>query len=118
MLIVEDQFLIGAVLADDLEELGFQTAGPFMSCADALKWLETGSPDLAILDVRLRGENCTEVAHELRRRAVPFLFLTGDPDWSALHDEFAGVPVLTKPVQFPEIRAALQRLSSSISEAC
>jgi DNA-binding response OmpR family regulator len=53
-MIVEDQALIGISLEAFLEEAGFSVAGPFLSCADALRWLEHNTPHVAVLDVRLR----------------------------------------------------------------
>ncbi len=53
-MIVEDQALIGMSLEAFLEDDGFSVAGPFLSCADALRWLEHNTPHVAVLDVRLR----------------------------------------------------------------
>jgi hypothetical protein len=42
-MIVEDQALIGMSLEASLEEAGFDVAGPFMSNAQALKWMENAA---------------------------------------------------------------------------
>jgi DNA-binding response OmpR family regulator len=58
-MIVEDQALIGMSLKAFLEDAGFAVAGPFPSCADALRWLEHNTPQVAVLDVSLRdGTAC------------------------------------------------------------
>jgi len=58
-MIVEDQALIGMSLEAFLEDAGFTVAGPFPSCADALRWLEHNTPQVAVLDVSLRdGTAC------------------------------------------------------------
>src|SRR6478736_5185685 len=49
VLIVEDEPITAMGLEMDIEDK-YRIAGPFSSCADALAWLETGTPELAILD--------------------------------------------------------------------
>src|ERR671921_706764 len=61
-MIVEDQALIGMSLEASLEEAGFTVAGPFMSCAQALQWLEHNSPDLAVLDVIIKDGTSLQIA--------------------------------------------------------
>src|SRR5918997_3655838 len=72
-MIVEDQALIGMSLEASLEEAGFEVAGPFMSNAQALRWLENAAPDLALLDVMLKDGTSLRIARELKSRGVPFV---------------------------------------------
>src|SRR5918998_1887406 len=76
-LLIEDQALIGMALEASLEDAGFRVAGPFMSNAEALAWLETHTPDVALLDVLLKDGPCTAVARALRGRSVPFAIYSG-----------------------------------------
>ncbi len=63
-MIVEDQALIGMSLEAFLEEAGFAAAGPFLSCADALRWREHNTPYVAVLDISLRdGTSCLLRTH-------------------------------------------------------
>jgi DNA-binding response OmpR family regulator len=109
-LVVEDEYLIGSDLVEQLEALGFETEGPFPSCAEASAWLASNTPDLAVLDILLRDGDCLELARELRRRNVPILFYTGLLDWAPLHGEFAGAHVLRKPVRPADLARALSQL--------
>src|ERR687897_3176600 len=77
VLILEDEVLIGINLQDELQDAGFRVAGPFTTCAAALEWLQTATPDAAILDAALRDGPCREIAQELGNRAVPFLIYSG-----------------------------------------
>ncbi|MET0527472.1 MAG: response regulator [Microvirga sp.] len=96
-LIVEDQALIGMALEAYLEEFGYQVAGPLTSNASALAWLESNTPDLAILDYVLSDGSCLELVRELRRRRVPFLIYSGHSRKAETPEEFQNVPWLEKP---------------------
>src|SRR5258705_10859170 len=77
ILIVEDEPLIAMMLEDFLESLGHSVAGTCDSVECALKKVENGGFDLAILDVNLKGETVWPVASRLRERNVPFVIATG-----------------------------------------
>jgi CheY-like chemotaxis protein len=116
ILIAEDYGLIGVMLEQELREAGFVVAGPFASCAAALKWLTTHTPDAAILDIELSDGPCIEVAQTLRDRNVPFLVLAGQPCDIAHHDEaFCGFPRLEKPISQRDVIETLRGLLPSHS---
>jgi DNA-binding response OmpR family regulator len=95
-LIVEDEALISLDLDDAFSAAGFAIAGPFAKCADALRWLEQGRADLAVLDTTLQDGSCARLAAELRGRGVPFMIYSGrtsDGDAAELSD----VPWVEKP---------------------
>ena len=73
VLVVEDEFLIALELQAILEAGGFQVLGPLATVAAALDRLQTERPDAAILDVSVRGQWITPVAHVLRAMKVPFV---------------------------------------------
>ena len=76
VLVVEDEFLIAMDLTLLLHQHGWRVLGPAATVADALRLLRGETPDVALLDVNLRGEPVTAVAEELRARGVPFVLLT------------------------------------------
>ena len=55
ILVVEDGPLIAMMLADGLEHGGHEVIGPAASAAEALALCDAAIPDLALLDVDLRG---------------------------------------------------------------
>jgi DNA-binding response OmpR family regulator len=73
----EDQALIGLALERDLEDAGFDIVGPFTSVAAALAWVETSTPDLAVLDYKLQDGSCTALVGVLRERGVPVVIHSG-----------------------------------------
>jgi DNA-binding NtrC family response regulator len=109
-MIVEDQALIGMSLEAYLEEAGFLVAGPFPSCADALQWLESNTPQVAVLDVSLTDGTALPIARELKGRNTPFAVYSGLPFSANLPEEFDDVPWLEKPAPREELTQTLARL--------
>jgi DNA-binding response OmpR family regulator len=112
ILIVEDEPLIAMMLEDFIQSLGHEVSGNCDSVGTALKEVEKGAFDLAILDINLKGENVWPVASALREKGTPFVLATGghvDPPPA----EFAGVPTIEKPYTIdrvtPIIEAVLAR---------
>src|SRR5215212_8822543 len=71
VLVVEDEFLIAMDLELLLRRHGWRVLGPAATVAEALRLLADERPDVALLDLNLRGELATPVAEELRAgRAV------------------------------------------------
>ena len=71
-LVAEDEALIAMGLAADCDDAGLEIVGPFASCAQALDWVEEHTPDIALLDVRLKDGPCTALARTLVQRACPW----------------------------------------------
>lgn len=68
--------------------------------------LERGSPDLAILDVRVRDDLIYPLAEVLARRKVPFIFCTGTHH-TALPARWSTHPLIAKPVPKERLARAL-----------
>jgi CheY-like chemotaxis protein len=76
-MIVEDQTLIGLSLEAYLEDTGFGACPMFPSSAEALAWLATNTPTVAIIDFTLREGPCTKLVRILRKRDIPFVIYSG-----------------------------------------
>lgn len=98
VLLLEDEVLIGINLQDELQDAGFRVAGPFATCISALEWLETSTPDAAILDAALKDGSCQAIALVLSKRAVPFLIYSGFGEDRKLIADFATVTWIEKLV--------------------
>ncbi len=110
ILIVEDEPLIALMLEDYLEVLGRTVAGSADCVAEALRLIEAGDIDAAILDINLRnGEKSWPIADALAGSGKPFLFASGgyDDDITETHRTR---PVLTKPFTMEAIGRALDQL--------
>jgi DNA-binding response OmpR family regulator len=113
VLLLEDEALIAVALQDDLEEAGYGVAGPFVTCTDALSWLEAHRPDLAVLDTVLKDGPCKEVALRLTSLGVPFLVYSGlVEDMNAL-PELASATWIEKPATAQALLQALAGLRVS-----
>ena len=110
VLVLEDEAIIALNLQDELQDAGYRVAGPFTTCSAALEWLQTATPDAAILDAALKEDTCREVALELSHRAVPFLIYSGHREDHPLLAEFHHVAWIEKPIPAPELVHACQQL--------
>ena len=79
VLVVEDDFMIGDVLAEVLESQGAMVVGPIGRTGEALVAVQEQAPrlDVAVLDIDLHGERSYPVADALLSRGIPFVFTTG-----------------------------------------
>lgn len=110
ILVVEDEPLISMMLEDFLDALGYRLAGCVDDVSGALRHVEAGNFDAALLDVNLRdGETSWPVADALSQRGQPFILATGGGN-DSVPERHAGVPVLSKPYTLDGIRAAFDSL--------
>ena len=108
VLVVEDEFLIAIDLALLLQEHGWRVLGPAATVAEALRLLADERPDVALLDLNLRGELVTPVAEELRVQDVPFVLASAyDSHGLTAVAALAEVPNLGKPTDERRLLAAL-----------
>jgi CheY-like chemotaxis protein len=77
ILLVEDEALIAAMVADMLTDLGATVIGPASSVPKAMALVETETFDAAVLDINLHGEMVHPVADLLIERGIPVLFASG-----------------------------------------
>ena len=110
VLVLEDEALIALNLQDELQDAGYAIAGPFTTCAAALEWLRTETPDVAILDAALRDGPCREIALELTRREVPFLIYSGHHEDCEFLAEFHHITWIEKPVPSEVLVRACRQL--------
>ena len=76
----------------------------------ALRLAEQEALDGAVLDVNLNGDWCFPIAEVLRRRGVPFIFLTGYDDEPSSRSS-CGLPGgSSKPVLGPHLIEALSEV--------
>tara|TARA_B100001750_G_C15019221_1_gene356115 strand:+ start:105 stop:476 length:372 start_codon:yes stop_codon:yes gene_type:complete len=111
VLVVEDAFLVGIQLKEDIESLGYSVVGPANSVKKALSLLEEHSINAAILDVNLGHEDSTPIAEKLEGANIPFLFITGYESVSEDRTIFAEKKLLRKPILLPDIQEAINELA-------
>lgn len=108
ILIVEDNSLIGEVIAETISEAGGWPLGPVVSEREALDMIDynPGKPDAAILDIRLEGDSF-DVATRLQNLGVPFIFASGHRDDVPAH--LRSVQVCQKPYTARELLCSLEQ---------
>lgn len=94
VLVVEDEFIVAAMLADVLEDEGAAVIGPVGTQSEGIDLATSATVDAAVLDWNLNGEPGAPVARALRARGIPFVISTG---YDVVEAEFATAPVLRKP---------------------
>jgi DNA-binding response OmpR family regulator len=112
-LIVEDQALIGLALEAYLEEMGFCDCETLPSGGEALDWLATHTPTIAILDYSLKDGPCITLIRTLQERGIPFVIYSGHKRCVA--PEFRNVPWITKPCDREVLLAALTRAALALT---
>ena len=99
VLVVEDEFLVALTTIDFLERLGCEVVGPAASLPVALELARSETLDAAVLDMNIAGAMIWPVARALRRRRVPFVFLSAYCDLEVVSGPFAATPCLEKPLE-------------------
>lgn len=107
ILIVEDEYLIGAMISDFLEDFGAIPVGPVASVAEALAKIAEHPLDIAVVDWNLKGESGSAIGTALRERGIPFVISTG---YGVVEAAFADAPVLNKPYGPHVLATELERL--------
>ena len=110
ILVVEDHFLLADVVCDFLRNCGLNPVGPAATTREATKLARRAALDGAVLDLKLGDELCLSVCTILRARRIPFLFLTGYSELSLIPIEFRSAPLVCKPFETNEMKAALSRM--------
>ena len=109
ILIVEDEPMIGLMLEDFLDSLGYSVAGTADGLITACRHARMGGFDAAILDVNLGGELVWPAADILMDKGMPFLFVTGGSS-DDLPARFASCPRIEKPFTLAIVEQALEQL--------
>jgi len=108
ILVVEDDVMIGGLLAETLEDLGHVVCGVETDAANAVAAAARHHPDLMIVDVGLgEASGVAAVEEILLSGFVPHVFATGD----ALRDLSLGpnAVLIQKPFRGPDIVHAIER---------
>jgi DNA-binding response OmpR family regulator len=107
ILLVEDSWQLGNAMKRMLRVLGADVAGPAASTADAEHLLAERTPDVAIVDINLRGgERANGLIDRLREQRIPVVVVTGYTDVSLPTGKVEAI--LQKPVSMERFLAILR----------
>ena len=112
ILVVEDEMIIGAKVSMFLSELGYEVTGILPRAEEALMQLEENRPDIALLDINLKGNMdgiaLAQVLHN--EHHIPVIFLTANSDDATFQRAKAAKPYafLAKPFKKLDLQRALE----------
>ena len=114
VLIVEDEVLVGMMLARKIERFGFTVCGVVGTGEEAVSAVRRHRPGAVLMDVSLGGPmDGIEAGREIRKRsAVPIVFFTGyhrDKELLARAEAIRPLAVLDKLGPIEQIAAVLRQ---------
>lgn len=107
VLLVEDDTMLSMMLEDALSILGC-TVVKASRVAEGTALAGSAEADVAVLDVNVAGQHVYPVAATLRRRGIPFIFVTAYVR-DGVPPEYANEPLLHKPFRLAELEDLLRR---------
>jgi len=111
ILIVEDQFIEAHDLQLILEKAQYEVIGIARSVNQALKFIENEKPDLAFVDICLKGtETGIDLAKKLSENYIGFIFLSANSSRSVLEDAKKTHPYgfIVKPFREQDVLITLE----------
>ncbi len=112
ILIVEDERVVAMALEDTLISLGHSVCGLVSSGDQALKVAASASPDLVMMDIKIKGSiDGIETAKKLRDSyGIPVIFLTAYADQEILERAKLTEPLgyILKPFKSQELRSVVE----------
>lgn len=112
ILIAEDESLIAEELKDRLERMGLQVISVVATGEDAITRATQTSPDLVLMDIRLKGDiDGVEAAAAIRDRLdIPVVYLTAHSDEATINRAKQTAPFgyLIKPFVERELRVTVE----------
>jgi CheY-like chemotaxis protein len=111
ILVVEDSYLAATAVCDMVTKCGYDVAGTVGRVETGLDFVRDNAVDGAVVDIDLHGVASFPICEQLRKRDIPFVFLTGYDKPYRVPEEFRTAPWLRKPVNDREFGIALAGLA-------
>ena len=112
ILIAEDDAILALRIRKTIESMGYEVAGLAATGEDAVRMAEELRPDVALMDVRLRGEmSGVAAAASIHQQAgTPVIFVTAYSDGALIEEASRTGPYayLTKPIRDRELYASIE----------
>src|SRR5690242_20515623 len=112
ILVVEDESLLAEDIQDRLKGIGYDVVALAYTGEEALAQAALVRPDLALMDIRLKGQtDGIETARVLRERFnVPVIYLTGEADDTTLERAKSTEPLgyLLKPIEEKRLYSTIE----------
>ena len=111
VLLVEDTWQVGAALKRLLEDLGANVVGPAATVAEAERLIAEHSPDIALVDVKLRSDELSYgLMDDLHRRGISVIVTSG---YAVVPEQLEKVAaIVKKPFTAQDLLAAFRQVAS------
>jgi two-component SAPR family response regulator len=106
ILVVEDETWVAFDLEAILKAAGCIVIGPAANLRDGLDLAEQNPLDAALLDINLGYDQSFPIAYGLKRRGIPFVFVTAYSNY-ILPAGLMAAPLVTKPYTDSTLRQAI-----------
>lgn len=118
ILIVEDEMLIAANIAMQLESIGYEVVGIVPRGIEAVNSAKLDKPDLVLMDINLKGEmDGIETAIAIQKeRKMPIIYLTANSDEAHFNRAKATNPYafISKPFKKLDLQHAIELAAERI----
>ena len=111
VLVVEDTWHVAKALKGLLDGLGMEVIGPAATVSEAEQHAAAQMPELALIDINLKGEMAYGLIDHLHDEHIPIIVLSGYAVLTSLTEKAAAI--LQKPYQASELIAALHGVVGS-----
>ncbi|MCF4165109.1 response regulator [Zavarzinia compransoris] len=110
ILVVEDEAFIAFYLDAVLTDAGFEVIGPVDDALSAMRLAEAERPDLALMDIRLKGDldGVTATRHLVESLGVPVVVVSANAGQAMAELRPLTRHVLGKPVASEELVATVR----------
>jgi DNA-binding response OmpR family regulator len=119
ILVVEDDPQISNLLALFIKKYGYELCGVAESGEDAIRLIETTSPDVVFIDYLLKGSmNGIDLAQWINKEfPIPFIYITAYSDDQIIERVIHTCPsaLILKPFKGEEIRVAVEIIINRLS---
>lgn len=106
ILLVEDEFLIAAMVRDMLADLGCECIGPIATLDKGVEAAKSIACEAAIINLVIEGHHAYEIIEVLAARNIPFCFASGLPQKEII-EKWRNRPFMMKPYVLADVRAFL-----------
>lgn len=117
VLVVEDEVLVGIMLAKKLQSFGYQVGEVIINGEEAVKVAERDRPDVILMDIALSGNlNGLEAARQIRERfGIPIVIFTGYDTEKLMQqaEDIEPVAVVSKLDTVEEVLRAIEKAVGS-----
>ncbi len=120
ILVIEDNMLIGAKISMLLENLKYKVIGLIPRAEDALIFLKNNTPDIILLDIKLKGKmDGVEFAHHIESQEIPIIYLTANTDDATFKraKETRPYAFISKPYKRMDLQRAVELTLSLIHKS-